>query len=128
MQTNTSDKVKQEYYDRVDKLITLFDSQAKVPPEYTERALEDGLTVFDAVDDWFSDELIKFELSHHLSDVNSRLVDIDVTGVGTIRRIVISMDIKQGDLFNVYYSESSKGGALFNTDIMTTLLSFDEKC
>ncbi|MBO1897768.1 hypothetical protein HNW13_018680 [Shewanella sp. BF02_Schw] len=128
MQTNTCANVEQKYYDRVHNLITLFDSHAEVPPEYTDRALEDGLSVFDAVNDWFSDEVIKFELSHHLSDVNSRLVDIDVTGIGTIRRIVISMDIKQGDLFNVYYSESSKGGALFNTDIMTTLLSFDDQC
>lgn len=37
--------------------------------------------------------------------------DFDVTGAGSIRRVTVRDDVKRGDVFNVYYGESSKGGA-----------------
>ncbi|MEZ9701225.1 hypothetical protein AB4455_06135 [Vibrio sp. 10N.261.46.E12] len=39
--------------------------------------------------------------------------DFDVTDVGSIRRVTISDTIKPGEMFNVYYGESSKGSVIW---------------
>ncbi len=39
--------------------------------------------------------------------------DFDVTEAGSIKRVTVASDIKQGDMFNVYYGDSSKEGAIW---------------
>jgi len=112
------------YATNVTKLINLLNHNVNVNPEFIDQAFEDGLTTVEAVTSWFSDEEIKFDVTHHLGNTDFKLVDVYINGLGSIKRVVFNTEITKGDLFNVYYCESSKGGAIFTKDIITTLKLF----
>ena len=50
--------------------------------------------------------------------------DYDISGMGDITRVALRPNIKRGDLFNVYYSKCSKGGAIWKGYMEKSLESF----
>lgn len=100
--------------------VLFIDKQQKVNSDFIDCAIGDGLNVLDAVGTWFQGTELSVEIMHHL-DGSSGLLDIDIAGIDSVRRVVLSMDIKKGDMFNIYYGDSSKGGGSWNNDLVTTL-------
>lgn len=103
--------------------VLFIDKQQKVNPEFIDCAIRDRLSVLDAVGTWFHGTEISVEIMHHLEG-SSGLLDIDIAGIDSVRRVVLSMDITKGDMFNIYYGDSSKGGGTWNTDLVTTLRNY----
>lgn len=103
--------------------ISLIDVTQEVNPEFIDCALQDELSISEAVESWFNGSELAVEIEHHLEG-SSGLIDVDIQGVGSVRRVVLSMDIAKGDMFNVYYGESAKGGGTWNTDLKTSLKEF----
>jgi hypothetical protein len=113
----------QAYSDLVCNFITFVDKTHDVYPEFIDSAIGDELSVSEAVSSWFSGSDISVEIEHHL-DGTSGLLDIDILGIDTVRRVVIGMDIKKRDMFNIYYGESTKGGGTWDKDLVTTLKKY----
>ncbi len=113
----------QAFSDLVCGFVEFIDKSQEVNPEFIECAFEDELSVAEAVESWFSGSELAVEVMHH-SEGTSGLLDIDIQGVDTVRRVVLRMDIKKRDMFNIYYGESSKGGGTWDTDLVTTLNNY----
>jgi hypothetical protein len=103
--------------------ISFIDASQEVNPEFIDCALQDELSISEAVESWFNGTELAVDIEHHLRGT-SGLIDVDIQGVGSVRRVVLSMDIAKGDMFNVYYGESAKGGGTWNTDLKTSLTEF----
>ena len=110
----------EEYTKHVCEFVALIDGSQEVSPEFIECALHDGLGVADAVNSWFKETPISVQIEHHLSGF-SGLLDIDIGGIGDIHRVVLPMDIQEGDVFNVYHGKSSKSGGVWSGDLVTSL-------
>lgn len=119
----SNDMAEDAYAAEVQRIMALLDQRQQINPEFISTAYDDGLDVFQAISDWFSDEPIAFKPSLHISG-QSRLLDVTVQGIGTIRRAVFSQDIEATDPFNTYYGDSSKGGAWWRGDLTLSLRSF----
>ncbi|MEI8659378.1 hypothetical protein [Vibrio sp. Hal054] len=117
------------YSDLVCKFVGFIDKQSRISENsgFIDAAIDDEITVMDAVYSWFCDEPVKVSQFSLYLDGTRELVDVDLEGLGSIRRVVLPMNIKRGDMFNVYYGESSKGGAFWEGDLITTLTTFLEK-
>lgn len=113
----------QSYADLVNAFVGLIDKEQKVTPEFIDCAIDDGLTISDAVSSWFVGSELAVEIEYHANGTTG-LVDIDIQGVKSLRRVVLRMDITKGDMFNIYYGESSKGGGTWCTDLRTTLENY----
>lgn len=113
-------------FDILDLLDKDLDAYNATGDDFITQAVEDGLHPIDAVNSWLSDAYpgAKITVSRHVKD----MLDIDFTFSGgelsPLRRIVIDQSPRKGDIFNVYYAESSKGGATFDTDILTSVKSY----
>jgi hypothetical protein len=108
----------------VSGFVTLIDREQTVNPEFIDSALNDDLSVSAAVASWFEGSEISVEVEHHAQG-HTGLMDIDIKGIGSSRRAVLNMNrMKKGEMFNVYYGESSKGGAFWDKDLVTTLKGF----
>ena len=116
-----------EYANLVIDLVALIDKTQDVTanPEFIDTALDDELTVFDAVSSWFEGTKVSVKIEQHAKG-STGLIDIDIKGVHSVRRVVLDMNIKTGDIFNFYHGESSKGGAFWKGDLLETLNSFFE--
>jgi hypothetical protein len=113
----------QAYSDLVCEFITLIDKSQDVNPEFIDNAIGDELSVSEAVTSWFENSELSVEIEHHAGGT-SGLLDIDIQGIETVRRVVLGMDIKKTDMFNIYYGESSKGGGTWDKDLVTTLRKY----
>ena len=113
----------QAYSDLVCGFVAFIDKTQDVNSEFIDSAIEDELSVSEAVRSWFSGSDISVEIEHHLAGT-SGLLDIDIQGIDTVRRVVLGMDIKKRDMFNIYYGESSKGGGAWDKDLVTTLKNY----
>ena len=100
----------QTYADLVRDFVEFIDSKQDVNSEFIDCAINDKLSVSEAVASWFDGTTLSVEIMHH-SEGSSGLLDIDIEGISSVRRVVLRMDIKKGDMFNIYYGESSKGVA-----------------
>lgn len=107
----------------VQSFVEFIDKKQKINPEFVDCVIRDRLTVLEAVSTWFLGTDISVLIVHHLEG-SSGLLDIDIEGIHSVRRVVLPMDIKADDMFNVYYGESSKGGATWKTDLVTTLNNY----
>jgi hypothetical protein len=103
-----------------------FDAENATNDEFIPQAINDALTPIEAVNSWLSDALdgTKIIVSRHVKD----MLDIELTStsgqLSVMRRVVIDQKPNKGDMFNVYYGDSSKGGAIFNRDILTSVTNF----
>jgi hypothetical protein len=113
----------QAYSDLVCEFVGFIDKTQDVNPEFIDSAIEDELSVYEAVSSWFECSEISLDIDHHLGG-ESGLLDIDIQGIYAVRRVVISINIKKGDMFNIYYEESSKGGGTWDKDLVTTLKNY----
>jgi hypothetical protein len=122
MEANNYLALSSEYTQLVTPLIHLIDSTQELNRGVIQYALDNGQSLFQFVNDWFQDDSVQVDVKTRLDG----MLDIDVKGVGTVRRVVIHPSIKDGDMFNVYYGESSKGAAVWDTDLVITLRAFVE--
>ncbi|MBE8233121.1 MAG: hypothetical protein HAW67_05240 [Endozoicomonadaceae bacterium] len=113
----------QTYSELVCKFVGFIDKAQDVNPEFIDSAIGDGLSVSLAVNSWFEGSELSVEIEHHAAGT-SGLLDIDIQGVDTVRRVVLGMDIKKRDMFNIYYGESTKGGGTWDKDLVTTLRNY----
>lgn len=113
----------QAYSDLVCELVTFIDTTQDVNQEFIDSAIRDGLGVSEAVSSWFEGSELSVGVEHH-AEGTSGLLDIDIQGVSTVRSVVLSLNIKTKDMFNIYYGESSKGGGTWNKDLVTTLRNY----
>ncbi|KZX57765.1 hypothetical protein A3709_19270 [Halioglobus sp. HI00S01] len=111
------------YADLVASIVRLIDRGADVSPAFIDDALSDELSVYDAVASWFVGTGLEVEVSQDLSGT-SGMLDIDITGIGSVRRVVLRTDIQRGDIFNIYYADSSKGGGEWKTDVKSALEAY----
>tara|TARA_Y100001936_G_C16055107_1_gene660438 strand:+ start:918 stop:1490 length:573 start_codon:yes stop_codon:yes gene_type:complete len=111
------------YATLVRDFIRFIDCSQKPGDTFIINCMEKGLSPAGAVTAWFESSPINVVIEHHLG-ADSGLLDIDITGIDTVRRIVLPMDAKDSDLFNIYYDVSRKGGCLWKRDVITTLRSF----
>lgn len=112
-----------EFAALVSQFVSFIDSTQEINPEFIDNAILDELPVNEAVSSWFLGSDLSIEISHHLSGA-SGLIDIDFQGVGSTRRVVLSMDVKRGDMFNIYYGKSSKGGGVWEIDLKTSIANY----
>jgi hypothetical protein len=103
--------------------LVLIDKEQVVIPAFIDSALSDCMGVADAVNSLFSGTDIFIGVKHHADGITG-LVDIDIKGIGSVSRVVIDVNIKRGDMFNVYFDEDSKGGAFWDNDLVTSLSNF----
>lgn len=113
----------QPFADLVCWYIRLIDASQEVNPEFIDQAIQDNLSVHQAVESWFDGTDISVAVEHHASG-SSGMIDVDIEGVGSSRRAVFRADIGQGELFNFYYGSSSKGGATWSKDLKTSLHNY----
>lgn len=112
------------YAKLVADFVAFIDKSQKVGSDFIDAAIHDELTVAEATQTWFEgSEISIYEIVHHANGT-SGLIDIDIEGINTTRRVVLSMSIKKNDMFNIYYDESSKGGGTWDTDLVTTLNNY----
>lgn len=111
------------YKSILEGFISLIDATQEVNPEFIDCALQDELSISEAVESWFSGSDLCISIEHHAGG-SSGLIDIDIQGVGSVRRVVLPMNITKGDMFNIYYGDSSKAGGTWNNDLKTTLTEF----
>jgi hypothetical protein len=113
----------QAYSELVCGFVAFIDKTQDVNPEFIDSAIGDDLSVSEAVRSWFSGSDISVEIEHHAVGT-SGLLDIDIQGIDTVRRVVLGMDVKKRDMFNIYYCESSKGGGIWDKDLVTSLKNY----
>lgn len=113
----------QAFGEHVRDVISFVDKSQDVADEFIDSAIKDGLSVFDAVSTYFEGTTLLVNVELHVNG-ETGLLDIDIEGIDSVRRVKLPMGIKQGDMFNVYYAESSKGGGTWDTDLVTTLNNF----
>lgn len=100
-----------------------FNAEDVTNEHFIIQAIEDGLTPIEAVNSWLSNALpnTTIVVSRHIKD----MLDIELTAVAgelsKMRRVVIEQAPSKGDVFNVYYGESSKGGAVFDRDVLKSV-------
>lgn len=103
-----------------------FNAENVTNEQFITQAIEDGLTPIDAVNSWLSNTLpnTKIVVSRHIKD----MLDIELTAVSgelsNMRRVVIEQAPSNGDVFNVYYGETSKGGAVFDRDVFKSVTNY----
>ncbi|QIR16636.1 hypothetical protein [Shewanella aestuarii] len=114
------------YCENVQALINLMYANAEINDGFCKQAFIDDRTPYQAATDWFTDEPISFAIEEHFSKMFN-LLDIDIEGYQDIRRAVFSRNIKDGQMFNVYHGQSSKSGAIWKTDLITSLKIFTEE-
>jgi len=102
-------------------VISLIDWDQDVTPDFLESAVADEVTTLQAVNDWFKGEPVAV----FVSTVGDQYVDFKFIGHDTVSRACVSPVIKKGDLFNVYYSESSKTGVEWNGDLFDAIKNTD---
>jgi hypothetical protein len=105
------------YSELVTDLIGFIDASQDVQAEFINQSQTDGIGVLNAVNSWFSDENTPVFIAPHLCG----MLDIDVSGLEPVRRVVLMQEANVDNRFNVYYASSSKCGADFNTDVLSTL-------
>lgn len=111
------------YKTLVERLIKLVHKEAEIPKEFIEFTHSSNLSPYDSASCYFADYSVNVEFMPH-SEGSTGLLDFDISGIDSVRRVVFSSDIKKGDMFNIYFGESSKGGAFWNTDLLTTISDF----
>jgi hypothetical protein len=99
------------YYSR------LIDSSKDITSEFIDQAYDDGLSIFDAISSYFSDEPIKVYV---LQDESS-LINFYISGYKGVRRIALAYPIVNGEYYNCHYAESGKIGIKFAGDIVNSL-------
>lgn len=107
----------------VKSFVSLIDKTEKVNPEFIDCVTEEGISVLQAVFNWFHGTEISVEVTQHADGI-SGLLDVEIEGIGTVRRAVLGMNIKNGDMFNVYYGENSKGAAIWKGDLVSSLSAY----
>lgn len=113
----------QAYADLVCDFVAFIDKTQDVNHEFIDSAIGDELSVHEAVNSWFNGSELSVEIEHHAIGTTGFL-DIDIEGISTVRRVVLGMNVKKNDMFNIYYGESTKGGGTWDTDLVTTLRSY----
>lgn len=111
------------YKNTLESFIYFIDATQEVNSEFIDCAMQDELSITEAAKSWFDDSGLAVEIEHHAGG-SSGLIDIDIQGVGSVRRVVLPMNITKGDMFNIYYGDSSKAGGTWNNDLKTTLTEF----
>lgn len=105
--------------------VSLVDGKAKVPPEFINQALTGGLSVCQAVNRFFCDIDLLFSFSFSLhADGATGMLDVDVGRGGEVSRAVFPANIAKGEQFNLYYGESSKGGAVWAGDVKRSVNAY----
>lgn len=110
----------------IDLIDKKFDAENKTNEQFIPQAIDDCLTPLEAVNSWLLDALpnTKIIVSRHIKD----MLDIELTavagGLSEMRRVVIDQSPKKGDVFNVYYANSSKGGAVFDLDVLGSVADY----
>lgn len=113
----------QAYSDLVCDFVVFIDKSQDVNNEFIYSAIGDELSVSEAVNSWFEGSELSVKIEHHAVGI-SGLLDIDIKGVSTVRRVVLGMNVKKNDMFNIYYGESTKGGGAWDADLVTTLRNY----
>jgi hypothetical protein len=113
-------KAENDYSKHVSLLVALIDSSQTVNVEFIECAISDELSALEAASSWFEGTEFLVDFTMHLSG-DSGLLDIEFKGIDDVKRVVLSQYIQKGDIFNIYYGDSSKGGGTWNTDLISTL-------
>jgi hypothetical protein len=99
----------------------LFDSSKEIYLEFIEQALDDELSIFDAVSSYFSDEPVTVVVEQD----DSALVQFYISGYKSVRRVSLSYPIADGEHYNCYYGQSGKCGLQFHGDIIQSLTKSD---
>lgn len=109
------------------KLVTGFviiiDQSQEVNSEFIDSALQDELSVLEAVASWFGGTSVSISIVQH-AEGESGLIDVSIEGLSSIRRAVFDTAIQNGEHFNVYFGDSSKGGAIWHTDLLSSLRAY----
>lgn len=108
------------YHQLVSRFVRLIDSSAEVCAHFIDQAIDDSLSVTEAVSSFFAQTETPATFGLHAGGSTGYL-DIDIEMSGVRARVVFSPNIKQGEIFNVYYGESSKGGAVWAGDLIKSL-------
>lgn len=110
----------------IDLIDKNFDAENRTNDAFIPQAINDALTPIEAVNSWLSDALpnTKIVVSRHVKD----MLDIELTSaaghLSVMRRVVIDQQPNKGDVFNLYYGDSSKGGAVFDRDILNSVANY----
>ena len=109
------------YAEIVSYFLSLVDVSLEVTAEYIDAAYNDELSPIDAVKGWYDGENTFFSIEANING----FIDFNVSGecLGGIYRATIPSDPKAGDLFNVYHDTSSKSGATWDKDLITSLIA-----
>lgn len=113
----------ERYVSLVRDFILFIDKTQIVNNEFLAVCIRDQRSVLEAVSIWFEGSELSVEVSHHAQG-ETGLLDISIEGIGSIRRVVLPIDIQERDMFNVYYDENSKGGGVWSKDLVNTLSDF----
>ena len=103
--------------------IQIIDQTQEVNPEFIDCALNDKLSVLESVSSWFVGTSVSVNVMHH-AEGESGLIDVSIEGVSSVRRAVFDMAIQNGEHFNVYYGDSSKGSASWHLDLISSLRAY----
>tara|TARA_Y100001973_G_C5183880_1_gene326611 strand:- start:615 stop:1451 length:837 start_codon:yes stop_codon:yes gene_type:complete len=116
-------KIVFEILDLLDKDLDAYNSTGE---DFITQAIKDGLHPIDAVNSWLSDAYTgtKVTVSRHIKDMLDIDFEISDGELPTVLRVVIDQNPKKGDVFNVYYGEGSKGGASFDTCVLTSVRNY----
>lgn len=109
--------------------VSLVDGQVKILPEFIAQAMAEDLSVCQAVDGFFSDTDSIVSCSLH-TDGLTGFLDVSIERADAefgVARAVFPANIAKGEQFNLYYGQSSKGGAVWIGDLKRSVKSYFQK-
>lgn len=109
----------EQYSKEVFEYISIVDKEDfnEISSEYIDCAKDNELNSIQAANDWFAENQVRYKLVN----IRHGYKDYDVIGHKTLRRLKVPNNVKNGDIINMYYGESTKSGLKWENDIVTSM-------